>query len=376
MTVGNSRDRVIVLSFNRKLVSCFAGTIPFQLIAVIVSIDCHHWMATRLRLNFEKSFMKKDFEKIIHYGIQAPSGHNTQPWKFRVQQSTILIYPDYNRKLSVVDSDNHALFISLGCALENLVIAANHLGYREKIEYYFDGNDDCIQVALTPDCSGDSSKLFDQIEKRQVTRSNFTVKQIPEQELNALIAMAKEENTGVLVFHRNEFDTLIPFIEEGNLLQFRNKSFKRELMSWVRFNDATARRTNDGLRGASMGHPSAPAWLGKLFFNLFDSAEKEMKKTTGLIRSSSLLLLFLALKNNKDTWVKLGRSYERVALKATALGIKHAHINMPCEEVTVRRKLKKKLGIKTEEPLLLIRLGYAAALPKSYRRPLEEVIVQ
>ena len=68
--------------------------------------------------------MENQFKEIIHYATLAPSGHNTQPWKFSIKDNSILIYPDYSRRLSVVDPDDHALFISLGCALENLVIAA------------------------------------------------------------------------------------------------------------------------------------------------------------------------------------------------------------------------------------------------------------
>lgn len=35
--------------------------------------------------------------KIIKYAVKAPSGHNTQPWKFRIENNSILILPDFAR---------------------------------------------------------------------------------------------------------------------------------------------------------------------------------------------------------------------------------------------------------------------------------------
>jgi hypothetical protein len=48
---------------------------------------------------------------------------------------------------------------------------------------------------------------------------------------------------------------------------------------------------------------------------------------------------------------------------------------MPCEVEPVRRKLASHLGLgRDEQPLLLIRLGYAKPLPASPRRPIEQIM--
>ena len=70
-----------------------------------------------------------DFRQMIAHAVRAPSGHNTQPWLFTVGSDHITISPDPGRRLPVVDPDDRELFISLGCAAENLRIAANHYGY-------------------------------------------------------------------------------------------------------------------------------------------------------------------------------------------------------------------------------------------------------
>lgn len=63
--------------------------------------------------------MKTDFIQIASYASKAPSGHNTQPWKFHITDSTITVLPNLDVALPVVDRNNRELFISLGCAVEN-----------------------------------------------------------------------------------------------------------------------------------------------------------------------------------------------------------------------------------------------------------------
>ena len=60
----------------------------------------------------------------IRFATLAPSGHNTQPWRFRVAAGRIEILPDFARRTPVVDPDDHHLFVGLGCAAENLALAA------------------------------------------------------------------------------------------------------------------------------------------------------------------------------------------------------------------------------------------------------------
>jgi hypothetical protein len=60
---------------------------------------------------------------LIRYATLAPNGHNTQPWRFQVSDGQISIRPDLARRTPVVDPDDHHIFVSLGAAAENLVLA-------------------------------------------------------------------------------------------------------------------------------------------------------------------------------------------------------------------------------------------------------------
>ena len=314
-----------------------------------------------------------DLKPIIHFATLAPSGHNTQPWKFSASDNVIRIYADATRRLPVVDPDDHALYISLGCALENLVIAASEYGLTTKVEYL----PDCLKANLFSNGNENSSALFRAIPLRQSNRSIYDGKPVAEAHLRELIDDNIFDGVEVKALRTNDpqIEWIIEFVKEATRLQFQDDAFVNELISWIRFSSKAVTRTADGLTGAALGFPSVPEWLGTFIMKTLVNPDGEAKKCEKAIQSSSLVFVFIARKNDRRHWVDVGRSFERVALTATSLGIAHAHLNMPCEVTPVRKKLASQLALdQDEQPLLLIRLGYANPVPHAPRRPIEEVL--
>jgi hypothetical protein len=318
-----------------------------------------------------------DLRELVQWVIKAPSGHNAQPWQFKTSDQAIRILPDLRRRLPVVDPDDHALFISLGCALENLMVAANHFRLDARVELFPSSEpEECIMVWLSPKENRDEDRLFPAIVTRQSNRGPYDGRPIPAIDLETLQKATKQESVRCQMFVGSaEVEPLIPFILEGTRRQYRDKAFVRELVSWIRFNRAEAKKFQDGLYALAMGAPAAPRWLGTLFMTVFTNPESMAHNYSALARGSSALALFIASKNDKSHWVQLGRSFQRFALTATSLGISSAHLNMPCEVLAVRKRLQEHLRLGEAQPLLLLRLGYGKPVPYSLRRPTEQVLL-
>jgi hypothetical protein len=63
-------------------------------------------------------------------------------------------------------------------------------------------------------------------------------------------------------------------------------------------------------------------------------------------------------------------------LEATALGLRTAFINQPVEVSAVRRQFATFLGMAARRPDLVLRLGRGPLMPRSLRRPVQQVLVQ
>jgi hypothetical protein len=66
---------------------------------------------------------------LVRAAILAASPHNTQPWLFKVTNSSIELHIDTQRNVGALDPYLREEHIGMGCALENLMLAARADGY-------------------------------------------------------------------------------------------------------------------------------------------------------------------------------------------------------------------------------------------------------
>ncbi|MFB3924115.1 MAG: hypothetical protein ACE145_20525 [Terriglobia bacterium] len=328
-------------------------------------------------LQLSESISRQELVELVRLASLAPSLHNSQPWKFLLQDCTIKIYPDFTRRLPVEDPDDHALFISLGCALENLLIAARHMRFVPEVDYNLNTEPhDCLTVLLRRGSTEVEAPLFKAIPERQTTWGGYGRQRVPLGHLKELMRATEREGVYAwLLVEKEDIDPVIELARESTRIQFARKDFLRELTSWIRFNRGEVEAHQDGLTYAALGMPSVPRWLGKLLINALAVAEWQVRQCGKLIRTSSAMLVFTARENNKISWVQTGRSLERMALAATSLGIRYALVNAPCQVLYVRKQLQRHLGLTEDHPLLLVRVGYAHPMPRSPRRPVQGLIL-
>jgi hypothetical protein len=119
----------------------------------------------------------------------------------------------------------------------------------------------------------------------------------------------------------------------------------RRLNAWVRFNEADALVTGDGLFLRLTGHPTLPRWLGDVLFSSFLSEKSDNDKYANHLRSSAGVAVFAGKRADPANWFKVGRAYERFALVATALGVRTALVNQPVEVAAVRTQFAEWLGM-------------------------------
>ena len=305
---------------------------------------------------------------LISFAILAPSGHNSQPWQFQVSNNEIIITPDYTKRLDVVDGNDRELFISLGCATENLMTAARHYGYDSK--YDFSNGKIVVTFSKQDICNSDT--LFDAIPKRHTHRGNFSGAKIPDNILQNISARILQDNASVKIYNleSREADIIKQKIAEGNEIQMSDTAFKRELVSWMRFNKKHVNETHNGLCYNVLGFPSTPKPIGKRLVGMFLNPKAQNKTDNAVNASASHFCVFCVKDDNAKNWVDLGVFLERFLLKITSEGISYSFSNQPCEIPALKENLRQNLNL-TAYPSVIIRLGYGEE-PKTFA-PREEV---
>ncbi len=188
------------------------------------------WRHTEGALGSELGLMRE----LVRYATLAPSSHNTQCWKFRIQSRAISILPDFTRRCSAVDPDDHHLFVSLGCAAENLMQAARAHGLNGDAQFDATANGE-LRFALEP-TKAVASSLFVAIPKRQCTRAEFDGQAISNEEL----ALLEQAGTGdgvrvMLLTDKPAMENVLEYVVQGNTAQMNDPAFVTELKTWIRF---------------------------------------------------------------------------------------------------------------------------------------------
>jgi nitroreductase len=310
--------------------------------------------------------------ELVRAATLAANSHNTQPWIFTAAANAITIAPDLGRRCPAVDPDDHHLFASLGCAAENLVHAAAAIGLGTTPAFAGDG----VTIGLEPGPSVRSS-LFDAITLRQCTRAAFDRRPVSAEAMRLLDNAGRESGVElILLTDKTKIAEVADYVVQGNTAQMRDTAFMAELKSWLRFSETDAVATRDGLFARASGNPAMPSWLARAVLPLVFTVDGENRKYRDHIESSAGIAVFVSDTNDKAHWVAAGRACQRFALQATALGLKYAFVNQPVEVPALRRQFASYLGLGERRPDLVLRFGAGPELPKSLRRPPEQVMRQ
>jgi hypothetical protein len=315
-------------------------------------------------------------QELVRYATLAPSSHNTQCWKFRIEDRAITILPDLARRTPAVDPDDHHLYVSLGCAAENLVQAALENGLKGDVRFDLASpGGGAVMIALEP-TKAVTSPLYLAIPERQCTRAEYDGKPLSADELRLLQLAGMGGGVRVMLFtEKAALESVLAYVVEGNTAQMKDPAFVEELKSWIRFGSSEALKTGDGLYSATSGNPSVPRWIGSPLFGMFFKPKSENDKYAKQLRSSAGVAVFVSEASDQAHWIEAGRCYERFALQATALGIRNAMVNQPVEVSGLRPQFAKAMGIDKGRPDLVVRFGRGPLMPKSLRRDLPSVLV-
>lgn len=309
---------------------------------------------------------------LLRYTILAPSSHNTQPWLFTIQHSShppiIHLFADPSRWLRVADPERRELHISIGCAIENLRIAAEHFGYGYEVTYLPDANRDDYMAAiqLVPGQETAPQRdavLFAAIPTRHTNHNVYEDRPIAADDLRRLEQCCQEPDITVFLtddaaIHQRVEELVI----EGDARQFADPAYREELGYWV----------GQGVFGA----PWLLAKMGQLAVTYVNMGKSIARQDRKVLMSAPVLGVIASQANDPRSQIRVGQVFERLSLVATVAGISIHPMSQPLELDDLRQEVAKLLPVADSIPQHTFRLGYAEPEREhTPRRPLDEVVV-
>ncbi|MBU4227791.1 hypothetical protein KJ813_02595 [bacterium] len=308
-------------------------------------------------------------EFLLRYAILAPSGHNSQPWKFSVSEDEIQIFADKTRWLRVGDPKQVNLHIAVGCALENLLIAAEHFGYGHQVTYFPRPNQEELVVTVKFISYGQPSPfrepaLFRAIPNRHTNRKAYEKRPIPKSDLRRLQNCCVEE--GIRLHVIDDLDTkrsVNELLIRGHTTLIADPAFRRESAYWL----------GQGLFNLPRLLTRLMQWVVP-YLKVHRSVFVVMD--TRLVMSAPALAVLSTSVNDRASQVKVGQVFERVCLTATMRGLCVQPLSGTVDVPELKDQVAKLLPDSDVVSQHVFRLGYDNPV-KSFaqRRPLDEVLI-
>lgn len=316
------------------------------------------------------------FRAMLKTAVLAPSGHNTQPWLFRLSnEDSLELIADRTRALPAVDPYDRELTISCGAALGHLEVAASHYGHALEIEINPDPAEPDVlaRVSLVNEASGKLDDLFEAIPKRRTTRAKYDNRTLPNELAEQCITIAAEYNVALdLITDNDKRSSIADLVAEGDRTQFADPSFRRELASWVHSRRGASQ---DGMSGEGFGMPDVLSPAGALVIRTFDLGKGVAAGDRDkIVEGSPTLATFSSNDDTVYSWIQVGRALSRVLLTLTKHGVTASYLNPPVELAELRPRLQT-LVRPDKVPQLLMRFGYGASASPTVRRAVEQVMV-
>jgi nitroreductase len=262
---------------------------------------------------------------LVDHAVLAPSGGNSQPWRFYWGDDRIWVTPDRKRGRILMDPHARAVNLALGAAVENTVIAAAACGLAATVET-FPLADVAAAITIEPGAAP-SDELVAVVRRRRTHRAPGTRSALTAEEIAELTAAAAHHGARLdLCLRPDGLDSLGRILGACDRIRFLNPDLHRELVGELRFDPAEAR---DGITMATLALPpgfeeairliARPDVAARLR-HLGGGARLEEGAQDAVAGASAMALLSVD-EDTPETWLAGGRAMQRTWLRAEQLGL-------------------------------------------------------
>ena len=335
---------------------------------------------------------------LVAAGVLAANPHDTQPWLFGVRANAIDIFADLSRNLGAMDAYMREMHLGLGCAVQNMLLAAGPNGYDAVVE-------------VTP---GSLTALSERripvraatvhLTVRRPTAPDALCRAIPDRHTNRYaydrrkalsaewldFASHAEVSDGVRVFlfddgrQRRLFDTAVV---EATKAIIADKSMISDSDSWFRNSNEEIDAHRDGPTLDAAGLSTPTLMFARLFPVSPETSHRAwLDQTRDVQVATAPVVGFIAVRDRYDLTdaIAAGRTWQRLHLSATAHGVAMQPLNQPIEMIDRERQTGRDptWAARVAHPsgddwqaTFSFRAGFASEMaPASPRRRLKEAL--
>ncbi|MBP6945776.1 MAG: nitroreductase family protein [Candidatus Pacebacteria bacterium] len=276
---------------------------------------------------------KEALEKILTYAVLAPSGDNSQPWKFSIpSQNIVQIWNIPGKDNPILNYQQTGSYVAHGALIQNIRIAAAAQTLSVSVKY-FPGEKDCVAEITFFEKKEADTRLYETISNRSSNRKHYSKKPLSESDKKTLLLSTHGISPSVsFVFSKdavdkNEVGKALATMEDIALqVPELHHLFFKDILWDKKGNESGI----EGLYIKSLELPPPAQFAMRILkhWKVTDTlnrsiglSKKIAAQMASVYRDSAIYGGIFINKRTPEAYVQVGELMQRVWLEATALGI-------------------------------------------------------
>lgn len=273
---------------------------------------------------------KRDIEKILETAVYAPSGDNTQPWRFEVLGQEVRVFNMPERDQTLYNFKQRGSLIAHGALIENIKIAASHHGFDTAISLFPDKDDKNLIATVFLEKTGlAGDPLYPFIKQRATNRKPYKKELLSGRQKTELLGNLPSGGRVFLFEGEKDKKILAKAASKNEQILFENPILHQSFFRQIIWTEKEEKEKKRGLYLKTLELPP-PA---RLAFHLFKywsvlrvfnklGLSRSVAKTNAAIYASSAAIGAIVIPNRFDEdFVRAGQILQKLWLKTTASGL-------------------------------------------------------
>lgn len=311
---------------------------------------------------------------IVGRATAAPSIHNTQPWRFRIDTDQLDLFADPSRALAVVDPTGRQRVLSCGVALEHAVLAGRAAGAEVSVTLLPDPEDPDHLARVTFGAghapTTEEQEMVEAMSRRHTYRGAFDATPVPAELIAALSRGVSE--LGVRLHALTRPDDLVVasvLLDRADQIETADPAYREELQHWRR----TDAGSEDGIPDSAVPATGPRTSLAMRNFGGEPAETRGGSEDDPVERP--LVVVLITDRDGRAAWLAAGRAMGWVLLRAAAEAIQASPLSQVLDVPATRAMWGRELRL-LGHPQMVLRMGHPAGAPAvgTGRRPVESVI--
>lgn len=310
--------------------------------------------------------MEDLIKQILDCAIWAPSGDNSQPWRFEVKDNEIRVFNVPERDDSLYNYKQNGSLVALGALIENIKIISPYYGYASSANLSQKStNSNLVAIVSLEKSKRFSDPLYPYIKERVSNRKPYEVRTLSTVEKQSLL-QNDSSITDVsikLVDNRGGVEALADAVSVNEKVVLENKKLHDHLfhnITWSEEEDEQKRaffiKTLE-LRGPqAVGFKLCRHWPTLKLLNKIGVSNMVSRDNAKLYRQSGAFVAIVASDTSGLSFLQSGVVMQRFWLTATTVGLS---VQPVTGVLFLRHRIKANGGELSQNHVALIETAYA-----------------